>query len=115
MEGLCRFVFCGERALHRAFHDPKHPLSSMVDTIELGYLSQPDALRVVKEPMAAMGVTFEKEGKLPEKIVSLSSGHPNLVQAICHMLIDRINERGDRVVSAHDLATVRESDGSATL
>jgi len=109
-EGLCRFVFSGERVLYRASCDPKHALSSMVDTIQLGYLSEHDALRVVKEPMDAMGIGFEQEGKLPERIVALSSGHPNLVQVICHMLIERANTRRDRMLWTHDLSVVRDSD-----
>jgi len=109
-EGLCRMVFCGEKVMHRAFHDHSHPLRGMVNVIELGYLSHSDALRVVTEPMDTMGVTFERTENLPQKIVALSSGHPNLVQAICHMLINRVNERGDRVIWAHDLSMVRNSD-----
>jgi photosystem II stability/assembly factor-like uncharacterized protein len=110
LEGLCRMIFCGERVLHRALGDPQHPLSAMANVIELGYLSQHDALRVIREPMAAMGVAFERVENLPQRIAALSSGHPNLVQAICHMLIGRVNERGDRVIWARDLSMVRNSD-----
>ncbi len=110
LEGLCRIVFCGERFLHRASCDPQHPLSAMVNVMELGYLSQQDALRVVTEPMAAMGITLEKGEKLAQRIATLSSGHPNLVQAICQMLVSRINERGDRTMWARDVSAVRESD-----
>ena len=108
-EGLCRFIFCGERVLHRACHDSQHPLSSIIDAMELGCLSQRDALRIVTEPMDAMGVSFETEGKLPERVVALASGHPNLVQAICQMLIGRVNTRQDRIVWTHDLAVVQDS------
>jgi len=109
-EGLCRFVFCGERHLHAALHDPDSPLFNFCNTMRLSYLSPRDALRVIQEPMAAMGISFESPETLPQAIVELSSCHPNLVQAICKMLIARINARNDRVITADDLKQVRASD-----
>ena len=108
-EGLCRFVFCGERQLHASLHDPDSPLFNFCNAIRLSYLAPRDALRMIQEPMAAMGITFEP-AEVPQDIVELSSCHPNLVQAICKLLIARINARSDRVITAEDLKQVRASD-----
>ena len=109
-EGLCRFVFCGERQLDGALHDPDSPLFNFASTMRLSYLSVRDALRVVQEPMATMGVLFEDREALPAKIVELSSCHPNIIQAICQMLIVRTNARNDRMIRWSDLHEVRVSD-----
>jgi hypothetical protein len=108
-EGLCRFVFCGERLLNQAFHDATSPLFNFCNILRLTYLTPREARRIVDEPMAAMGITFEAPDELPDKIVALSSCHPNLVQVICQQLIIRINARKDRMIRLDDLAQVRAS------
>jgi hypothetical protein len=60
--------------------------------------------------MAEMGVIFEDPETSPEDIIELSGCHPNLVQAICQMLIVRMNARGARMIRTDDLAQVRASD-----
>ena len=109
-EGLCRFVFCGERQLAGALHDSSSPLFNFCSTLRLSYLLARDVRRIVQEPMTEMGVSFEEYEALPDDIIELSSCHPNLVQAICQMLIVRINEREDRIIRRDDLSEVRASD-----
>jgi len=108
-EGLCRFVFCGERGLNDALRDPDSPLFNFCNTMRLSYLLPQDALRIVVEPMAEMGISFEDPKELPEQIVELSSCHPNIVQAICRMLIERLNARRERIIRTSDLEAVRGS------
>jgi photosystem II stability/assembly factor-like uncharacterized protein len=108
-EGLCRFVFCGERTLDTALRDPSSPLFNFCSTLRLGYLQERDAERIVQEPMQEMGITFEAPELIPQEIVALSGCHPNIVQAICQYLIERINQRQERVIRASDLAQVRNS------
>jgi len=109
-EGLCRFVCCGERQFNAALHDPQSPLFNFANIIHLTYLNPRDARRIIEEPMGTMGLTFEDPEALPQSIVDLSSCHPNLVQAICQMLVRRVNDRGDRLIRLDDLTQVRSSD-----
>lgn len=109
-EGLCRFVFCGERRLNNALHDPSSPLFNFANTLRLSYLTEQNARRLIQEPMAIMGITFEDANALVQGVIELSSCHPNIIQAICQMLLVRANGRGDRVIRMDDLAQVRASD-----
>ena len=113
-EGLCRFVFCGERRLNAGLHDPTSPLFNFCSIMRLSYLTPRDARRIIQEPMAAMGMVFEDPEALLEGIIGLSSCHPSIVQAICQMLIVRANERangrGDRTIRLDDLAHLRGSE-----
>lgn len=109
-EGLCRYVFCGERRLSGALHDPDSPLFNFCSVLRLSYLPSRDAARVIREPMASIGVSFEDSEALVEGIIELSSCHPNIVQAICQMLIVRIDSRGERIIRMDDLAAVRASE-----
>ena len=74
------------------------------------HLLAEDARRIILDPMATLGVEFENADALVEEIVELSSCHPNIVQAICQMLVVRINERGERIVRMDDLVHVRGSN-----
>jgi hypothetical protein len=76
----------------------------------LGHLLPQDVKRIVLDPMAAMGVMLEDARALVDEIMEISSCHPNIVQALCQMLIVRINERGERSIRMEDLAYVRSSD-----
>lgn len=113
-EGLCRFVFCGERRLNASLHDPSSPLFNFCSIMRLSYLTPRDARRIIQEPMAAMGMVFEDPEALLEGIIAMSSCHPSIVQALCQMLIVRANERasgrGDRTIRLDDLRQIRASE-----
>jgi len=109
-EGLCRFVFCGERKLDAELHNPRSPLFNFCNTIRLSYLTERDARRMIQEPMSSMGVLFESPDEILDGITALSSCHPNVVQNICRLLIDRVNARGERTIRMQDLEAVRMGD-----
>ena len=109
-EGICRFVFCGERELNRALHDPESPLFNFCNITRLSYLLSRDARRIIQGPMSDMGVSFEDPEALPDEIIKLSSCHPNVVQFICQMLIVRVNARNDRTIRMDDLEQVQKSN-----
>lgn len=106
-EGLCRFVLAGERHLYGALHDPASPLYNAWRTLRLGYLSERDVQRIVSEPMREMGLSCEDEPALVQAVIEMTACHPNLVQAVCQMLIRRINVRGDRLIHREDIEAVR--------
>lgn len=106
-EGLCRFVFTGERFLHKALHNPASPLYNAWRTLQLGYLLPKDVQRIVTEPMEEMGLSCEDSAALVQMVTEMTAGHPNLVQAVCQMLIHLINTRGDRLIRREDIEAVR--------
>lgn len=108
-EAKCRFVFCGERVLDGRLHAPDSPLFNFCDVIHLSYLDRKSARRVIKEPIADMGIEFEDEDTTVMRIMDMSSCHPNIVQYICQQLIRTINTRGSRVIRLADLVEVAQS------
>lgn len=109
-EGLCRFVFCGERQLNDGLHDPDSPLFNFCHVTRLSYLLPREARRMVQEPMMGLGIVFEDADALTEEILALTSCHPNLIQVICQMLIVEVNAREERIIRREDLERVRTSD-----
>ncbi len=109
-EGLCRFILCGERHLYRALHDASSPLFNVCRVMRLGYLPPRDVRRIINDPMAEMGISFDDSEALSQEISAMTSGHPNLVQAVCQMLIGEINARSVRLIRREDVAAVRHSE-----
>ncbi len=109
-EAKCRFVFCGEPLLDTRLHAPDSPLFNFCDVIHLSYLDQKSTRRIIREPMADMGIDFEDLDTTVTHIMDISSCHPNIVQYICQRLLQAINAQGSRVIKLADLAAVAESN-----
>ena len=105
----CRFVFCGERVLHAQLHAADSPLFNFCDVIHLGYLREPAAQRIIREPMQTMGIAIQNPDEVVAGIIHLSSCHPNLVQYLCQQLILEANNRHSRQITPADLNRVRHS------
>jgi hypothetical protein len=75
----------------------------------LSYLKHEEACRVVTEPMEEMGIAMENDGRLADEIVEIAACHPNIVQYICQRLIERINQRRERLILRSDLEAVSQS------
>ncbi|MBI5652215.1 MAG: AAA family ATPase [Chloroflexi bacterium] len=108
-ESRMRFVFCGEKVLNAALHDPRLVFFNFCNLIPLSYLSRAEAQRVVTDPMQEMGVALEGDTVLADRIVELAAGHPNIVQYVCQKLIERINARRERVITRTDVAAFSQS------
>jgi hypothetical protein len=105
----CRFVFCGERVLNAQLHAANSPLFNFCDVIHLGYLREPAAQRIIREPMQTMGIAIQNPDEVVAGIIHLSSCHPNLVQYLCQQLILEANHRHSRQITPADLNRVRHS------
>jgi photosystem II stability/assembly factor-like uncharacterized protein len=104
-----RFVFCGEKILNASLHDARLAFFNFCNLMPLTYLSREEARRVVIDPMQEMGITLQENGDLADQIVMLAAGHPNMVQYICQKLIERINQRRERVVLRADVDAIGQS------
>jgi len=104
-----RFVFCGEKILNASLHNADLAFFNFCNLIPLTYLSREEARRVVVDPMQELGITLHEDGDLADQIVRLAAGHPNMVQYICQRLIERINQRRERVITRADVDAIGQS------
>jgi hypothetical protein len=86
-ERLCRFVFSGSRTLFRHLHDAASPFFNFCESLELGRLEERSIAEIVTKPMTQLGFEMPEGARLIERIVDLTSSHPNLAQWICDRLI----------------------------
>ena len=108
-ENQIRYIFCGEKLLSAALHDPNLVFFNFCNVLPLTYLTPAEARRVVIEPMQEMGITLENDGALADHVVELTAGHPNIVQYICQKLIERINVRRERLITRADVNALSQS------
>jgi hypothetical protein len=104
-----RFVFCGEKVLNSALHNPHLAFFNFCNRMVLSYLTREEARRVVVDPMQEMGITLEEDGNVAERVIDYAACHPNMVQYICQRLIERINQRRERLIRRSDVETIGES------
>jgi hypothetical protein len=92
-EGLCRFVFSGSRTLYRHLHDPHSPFFNFCEDVVLKPLEQRSIVEIVSKPMHQLGIELPEEEALIDRIIDLSSSHPNIAQWLCDRLIKTASAR----------------------
>jgi hypothetical protein len=92
-EGHCRFVFSGSRTLYRHLHNPHSPFFNFCEDIVLKPLEQKSIAEIVSKPMHQLGIELPEEEALIDRIIDLSSSHPNIAQWLCDRLIKTASAR----------------------
>lgn len=99
-------VLSGERTLRDALRDPASPLFNFANEVLLGPLSYRAVEELVTRPMKQLEIELESEAALVRRIYDFTSGHPNIVQRLCHRLIERLSERSDRRITPDDVEAI---------
>ena len=84
--GQIQLVLSGERALLQALGDPDGPLFNQMIHQELGPLSKEAVHQLISKPMHFLNIHLEDDRAITGRIYELTSGHPNVVQRLCHRL-----------------------------
>lgn len=108
-EGICHFVFCGSRGLAERLSDGTSKFLNFGQEIRLGPLPPDEARLVLSRPMEKLGIALEDEDTFLNKVVDLTTGHPNLIQYIGAELVTTVNERKQRRIMLEDLAALEAS------
>lgn len=109
-EGRCSFVLCGAKVLHERLHMPQSALFNFCDPLILSYLDRESAAKIVTDPMHNMGIALEDESSLANRVLDITSGHPNLIQFLCQTTLEYIDREGRRDISLEDVLKVSQSD-----
>jgi hypothetical protein len=92
-ESVCRFVFSGGRTLFRHLHTAQSPFFNFCEDTVLKPLEQRSIAEIVSKPMHQLGIELPEEELLIDRIIDLSSSHPNIAQWLCDRLIKTISVR----------------------
>ena len=84
------FIIAGRHTLEEIEPQYKTPLYNVSLHKEIGFLSPDTANRLIREPVKKFGVTYSDD--IVSRILSLTGGHPCLIQQLCYLCIERLNE-----------------------
>lgn len=101
-----RFIFSGTTTLVERVKHPDSPFFNFCEAIRIGHLDQEAAYKLVTVPMGVVGVKFDVESKITERILAVTAHHPNMIQYICRELIKIINKKEVRLITEDDLEKV---------
>jgi GAF domain-containing protein len=113
--GRAQVVLSGESTLREALRDPTSPLFNLVNEMRLGPLEPRDVRELVTRPLKQLEIQLVDEAAIVDRVYDFTSGHPNVVQRLCHRLVGRINERGTHRIALDDLnEVIRDPDFQRT-
>lgn len=92
-EGSCRFVFSGSRVLYRHLHDAASPFFNFAEQILLRPIEELAVEEIVETPMRQLGIDLVRAPKLVARVIEVTSCHPNLVQLLCHRVVQGAVDR----------------------
>lgn len=104
--GKYRFVLSGEKLLRTQLMNPDSPLYNFGNELLIGRLERAAVEELVTRPMRQLGIDFLDREKVLQLIWDFTSGHPNLVQRLCHRLLMLVNERKDRSIAPSDVSQI---------
>ena len=91
-EGVCRFVFSGSRTLFKHLRDPQSPFFNFCTYMMLKPLEEKSVAEMVRMPMRQLGIELPEEDALIQRMVEITSCHPNLTQWLCDRLLTQIQD-----------------------
>jgi HEAT repeat protein len=107
---ICRFIFVGSKILARSLTDPEGPFFNFCTALRLGCLDRAHAEKLVTVPFQEMGITIEDQPRVVDRLLDVSSAHPNILQYACHQLLRRVNQKNVRTISLPDVEDIVESE-----
>jgi len=94
-------VFCGTHRMEELASDYWNVLFNLTLYRHVGFLDQPEAQRLIQEPVAKYGMRYDDLAL--DKIWRITAGHPYFLQLLCHSLVNRHNKLGRNYVTVADV------------
>lgn len=105
--GICHFIFCGSTGLARSLDNSHSVFFNFPQPLSLGYLTPSVAQLVLLQPLEILGLIPDAPEALTVEALSLTSGHPNLIQYLGRSLIEAANHRNERRILVEDVQALR--------
>lgn len=107
--GRAQVILSGERTLREALQDSSSPLFNFPNEMLIGRLDFHAVEDLVIRPMKQLEIKLENEKAIVDRIWSFTSGHPNVVQRLCHRLMERLDKEDIRRITSEDVIAITES------
>jgi ligand-binding sensor domain-containing protein len=107
-EGVCSFVLTGYWHIYRHTLDHNSPLHNFASVRRLGPLEPEAGRALATEPMARLGLTWA-DTTLADRIVERTGGYPNLIQLVCHELLEQLKQSRSLTLETKHLEKAEKS------
>jgi hypothetical protein len=94
-------IFCGTHRLEELASDYWNVLFNISLYRQIAFLEQPEALRLIQEPVAGYGMRYDDLAL--DKMWQVTAGHPYFLQLLCHSLVNRHNKTERSYVTVGDV------------
>jgi hypothetical protein len=99
-------IFCGTHRLEELSADYWSVLFNISLYRHVAYLDQPQALKLIQEPVASYGMCYDDLAL--DKMWRVTAGHPYFLQLLCHSLVNRHNKTERSYVTVADVNAALE-------
>ncbi len=104
-------IFCGTHRLEELASDYWNVLFNISLYRHIAYLEQAEALRLIQEPVAALGMGYDDLAL--DKMWRVTAGHPYFLQLLCHSLVNLHNRNERNYITVSDVNTALDEILSA--
>jgi hypothetical protein len=94
-------IFCGTHRMEELASDYWSVLFNISLYRNIGFLEQPEAFRLVQEPVAKFDMRYDDLAL--DKMWRITAGHPYFLQLLCHSLVNRHNKTKRNYVTVADV------------
>jgi len=101
-----QLVLSGELTLMESLEDPDSPLYNHAIQLRLGPLEPAAVEELVTRPMEWRAISLDDRAAIVGRIHEFTSGHPNVVQRLCHRLIQRHEPGTPWLITLRDVDAV---------
>jgi len=104
-----QFVVAGWDQLHTLSMRMGGPMFNLMEPVLLEPLKEKEAISLAQDPMADLGVWYDREGTI-RQLVNCASRIPSLIQIMCQDLVEILNEEQTRTITGEMVRMVFDGD-----
>ena len=75
---------------------------NIAENLYIEDFSEIETLKLIKDPLEGLKIEIEQEAQ--DELVSLTSGHPQLIQHLCHILVDCVLAKKEKIIKKKHIA-----------
>lgn len=110
-KGACQYIIAGFREAMREQYMLDSPFYNFAQEIRLSEFTRAQAHDLILTPMENLRVRIHSQEEVVNRIYEETSGHPNLIQYYCLILLRSLDQSGKREISPQDLIDVYTDQG----
>ncbi len=110
-KGACRYIIAGFREAMQEQYLLDSPFFNFAQEMRLNEFTKRQANDLIVTPMENLGVHFRNRNEVVGRIYEETAGHPNLIQYYCMILLEQLDQTGEREITPDSLIDIYVDEG----